>query len=188
MGDGGALVIKEPELYEKAKKLRWLGIDKDTYKRSVDGDPIHKKYLWKYDVPYIGYKYHMNDITAAIGVEQLKYLDKHNARRLRIMEMYKKAFSSSRKITLPSYETKRISSYHFYPIFVERREDLIAELKSNDIHPGVHYFRNDHYSPYMQANLPNTDYVTNHEITLPIHLGLTDEDVESVISCVLGEW
>ena len=186
MGDGGMLITKYIEDYEKAKKLRWLGIDRDTFKRASSTNSIPGKYLWKYDVPYVGFKYHMNDINAAIGIEQLKYLDDHNLKRCQIAKIYEGELGSISGITLPKYKVNRISSCHFYPIFVENREDLIIKLKENDIHPGVHYLRNDIYPIYQQANLPNTEYISEHELTLPMHLFLTSDDLNKIIYTVKG--
>ena len=187
VGDGGMLVCKEREMYEKAKKLRWLGINKDTYNRSnVGGEPV--KYLWKYDVPYVGYKYHINDISSAIGIEQLKYLDRHNERRKLIADYYRNNLKDVDRVVLPVYKKDRKSSCHFYPILVENRDCLIDVLKKHDIHPGVHYFRNDLYGIYEKSNLPNTEWFTNRELTLPMHLHLSDGDVEYIVDVVKKGW
>src|SRR3990172_8040445 len=79
MGDGGALTVRSSDYHKRLRKLRWLGIDKDTYSRDQNNS-----YKWQYDVTEVGYKYHMNDIEAAIGLVQLKFLDADNARRLQI--------------------------------------------------------------------------------------------------------
>ena len=187
VGDGGALVTRSEEDFEKAKKLRWLGIDKDTYSRTSSGN-IKDTYLWQYNVPYVGYKYHMNDINAAIGIEQLKYLDKHNERRKFIADYYRDNLCGVSGVTLLDYKKDRKSSYHFYPILVEGRVNLIKKLKENDIHPGVHYFRNDYYPMYKRNKLPLTERFTNQELTLPIHLYLTDDELELIVNVVKSGW
>jgi len=70
MGDGGALTLNDPKLAERAKRLRWLGIDKGTWDRTE----VDKSYWWQYFVDEIGLKCHMNDIAAAIGLVQLDKL------------------------------------------------------------------------------------------------------------------
>ena len=87
MGDGGALVTNDAAAYDRAKKLRWLGIDKDTWNRTDE----NRQYWWRYVVSEIGYKCHMNDIAAAIGIVQLKRLDSMNARRRKIVRLYNEA-------------------------------------------------------------------------------------------------
>ena len=86
------------------------------------------------------------------------------------------------------YKNDRKSSYHFYPILVENRDDLIRKLKDRDIHPGVHYFKNDFYPMYERQTLPITEQFTNKELTPPMHLHLTDEDLELIISVVKSGW
>src|SRR6185436_15013393 len=77
MGDGGALVTSNPDHAQRAKRLRWLGIDKDTWTRNDE----NRQYWWQYNVTEVGYKCHLNDIAAAIGIVQLARLDEMNHRR-----------------------------------------------------------------------------------------------------------
>ncbi len=186
IGDGGILVVKDKSLSEKIRAERWLGIDKDTRTREKNGV---RGYEWKYSVSYLGFKYYMNDIAASIGIEQLKYLDRHNARRREIAEKYRVGLEGVDGVTLPGY-TPNESACHFYPILFEERAKLISHLKGHGIHPGVHYLRNDHYSVYekFRKDLPNTKWFTERELTLPIHLGLSDDDVDYVIKVIRKGW
>ena len=97
MGDGGALTLDDPELTARAKRLRWLGIDKGTWDRT-EGD---RSYWWEYSVDEIGLKCHMNDIAAAIGLVQLARLDAMNARRAKIAEMYTTALADVPEVKTP---------------------------------------------------------------------------------------
>jgi perosamine synthetase len=170
VGDGGVLVVKDKTISGQIRSERWLGIDKDTRTRERLGV---RGYEWQYSVPYLGFKYHMNDITATIGIEQFKYLERHNARRREIANY-----------------APRDSACHFYPILFESREKLILHLKSYGIHPGVHYKRNDSYSIYEQfrTELLQTEWFTSRELTLPIHLYLSDRDVEFIVSVICKGW
>jgi perosamine synthetase len=89
MGDGGALVLTDEEMTLRAKRLRWLGIDKGTWDRT-EGD---RSYWWEYSVEEVGLKCHMNDISAAIGLAQLSRLDTMNRRRAEIAAMYSAALA-----------------------------------------------------------------------------------------------
>jgi perosamine synthetase len=186
IGDGGMLVVKDKSISGKIRSERWLGIDKDTRTRERLGVC---GYEWQYSVPYLGFKYHMNDISAAIGIEQLKYLDRHNSRRREIASMYYEGLKDVDSVKMPSYLPKN-STCHFYPILFEEREKLISHLKSYDIHPGVHYLRNDSYQVYekFKTELPQTNWFTSRELTLPIHLYLSDEDVDFIISVICKGW
>jgi perosamine synthetase len=186
IGDGGMLIVGDKSIAEKIRSKRWLGVDKDTKMRTESG---MKGYEWKYDVPYLGFKYHMNDIAAAIGVEQLKYLERHNRRRREIAYKYLVGLEYFDGVKVPDYAPFN-SACHFYPILFEDRDKLIHHLKSYGIHPGVHYIRNDNYLIYrkFRKELPNTEWFTNHELTLPIHLHLSDDDVDFIISVIRKGW
>jgi len=95
-GDGGMLVTDDEKIYKELLKLRWVGIDKDTFARDKG-----KKYSWQYSVDEIGFKYHMNDITSVIGLAQLKVLNVHNKIRRDIAKKYDKAFKNISWIKIP---------------------------------------------------------------------------------------
>jgi len=126
----------------------------------------------------------MNDIMAAIGIEQLKLLEKENERRRQIAEMYREGLKNISAIEFLDYKDDRVSSQHIFAIKVEKRDDLIVYLKSNNIAPGVHYLRNDEFPMYKKYNLPNVEKVQNRLLSLPLHLNLTDDDIEYVINTV----
>jgi len=89
-GDGGMIVTNNEQWYRRLEKLRWVGINKDTWSREDFQGAGNSRYSWYYDIEELGFKYHMNDINAAIGLVQLKKLDKLNARRLKIVAQYQK--------------------------------------------------------------------------------------------------
>jgi len=89
-GDGGMICSDDPDLIEPLRTYRWVGIDKDTWRRAEsakgmkEGEAMH----WHYEISVLGYKYNMNDIMAAIGLAQLEKLDAMNARRRSIIAKY----------------------------------------------------------------------------------------------------
>jgi dTDP-4-amino-4,6-dideoxygalactose transaminase len=145
-GDSGMICFKTEEQDKLARQIAWLGINKDTYARSNKGT-----YAWKYDVDYVGYKYNGNAIMAAIALVQLKYLDRDNARRREIVEMYNKAFENNPKIKIVKAPYHEECSYHIYELIVPDREALLGELAKHDIYGGVHYRDNIEYSMYAYA-------------------------------------
>jgi len=180
MGDGGAIIFNDETKAMKAKKLRWLGIDKGTWDRT-SGD---KSYWWEYNVDEVGYKNHMNDIMAAIGIEQLKKLDKMNQRRKEIAEQYTERLQNIPQIITPppSDETFK-SSWHIYHIRCENRNELASHLQSKDICTGVHYTPNHTYKCYnTSVKLPTAESVLQSLLSLPMYPDLNDKDVEYVIS------
>jgi perosamine synthetase len=181
MGDGGMIAINDAELYEKLKKLRWMGINKDTYSRRTSMENL-SLYSWQYNVEAVGYKYHMNDISAAIGIEQLKLLDLENQRREEIAQYYTQELSGI--VELPQiFSNDRKSSYHIYHIKSEKRNYLHQQLKNRNIGTGVHYIPNHLYDMYESyyKNLPVTENVWKKILSLPMHLFLSDSNVERVV-------
>jgi perosamine synthetase len=183
MGEGGALVIRKQEYDTRLRQLRWLGISSDTYQRSKSC-----QYRWSYDISEVGFKYQMNDIQAAIGLAQLRYLDEDNDYRRKIAEIYRQELSKIPGIRLLEYRKDRLSSYHLFCVLVENRDVLINKLQSESIQTGVHYFRNDRYPMYEEQNLPNTEYFWQRVISLPMHVMLTEEEVYSIVRIIKAGW
>lgn len=181
VGDAGIVLVPNQELQSKAFKFRWLGIDKDTYNRTATTG----QYLWKYDVPLLGIKSNLNDITSAIAIGQLKYLDQENKRRREIARFYKESLANHPKITLPDIDIDN-SSCHFYPVYVDNRDAMINHLHASGINPGVHYRRNDTYKVYERytAILPNSQWIEDHTLTLPMHMFLANEDLETIVNAI----
>ena len=178
MGDGGAISFPDSSLLEQANAMRWMGIDKSTIARTSGG------YKWEYDIPSMGYKYYMNDITAAIGCVQLRHLDNDNRRRKEIAQIY----SESLGPYTPEYSSDRESSYHFYPLFFSNRNEVYQHLVDNEIFPGMHYRMNTRYSMYEGcdriAGLANSHLYEETAITLPIHTMLSDDDIVRVCETI----
>lgn len=182
-GDSGMICFADEESDKLARKLAWLGINKDTYARSNKGT-----YAWKYDVDYVGYKYNGNAIMAAIALVQLKYLDEENARRREIVRTYTEAFRDIKQIKIIDAPYPDECSYHIYELVVPDREALLDELAKNDIYGGVHYRDNIEYSMYTYAKgtCPKAHEYSEHIITLPLHMWLTNSDVQKIINVVKG--
>ena len=178
-GDGGALSFADDTNIENAHAMRWMGIDKSTIARTSGG------YKWEYDIPNLGYKYYMNDITAAIGCVQLRYLDADNNRRKEIVDLYKQNLPDEHQ---PEYLNDRESSCHFYPLFFNNRNKVYQHLVDNDIFPGMHYRMNTRYAMYRDYekinSLQNSKWYESRAITLPIHTMLTDDEIIRVCETI----
>ncbi len=182
--DSGMICFKRADFDAIARKKAWLGINKDTYARTGS----EGTYKWKYDVEYVGHKYHGNSIMASIGLVQLQHLDKDNAYRRQIALWYKNGFEKYKdKIKLVRIPEGCESSCHLFQIIVEDRNGLMEFLNKNDIYPGVHYIENTQYRMYAFAKgtCPNATYYSDHVLSLPMHLRLTYQDVQYVIAKVV---
>ena len=180
--DGGMITTDEPEIYSRLLKLRWLGISKDTWTRE-DKD---KKYSWYYNVEEVGYKYHMNDIAAAIGLVQLERLDRMNGRRRGITEKYNKEFAGLDWVETPVVKSYAKSACHNYVIKVEERDRLNIYLQEQGISTGVHYIPNNHYQMYKncRGQTPVCEEVWTKLLTLPLFPDLTDSEVDMIVEKV----
>lgn len=181
--DSGMICFRDEAHDTMARKLSWLGINKDTYARSQDKGA----YKWLYDVEYVGYKYHGNSIMAAIGLVQLKYLDVDNAYRRQIAGWYDQHFSGQETVKLAPPGAGCESSRHLYPILVENRDELLLALNEESIYPGVHYRDNTEYRMYRYASgsCPVAGKKSDTLMSLPIHLQLSKQDVDSIAQLVL---
>ena len=177
--DSGMLCFKDGELDTIARQKGWLGINKDTYARSTDSG----NYKWRYHVDYVGEKYHGNSIMASIGLVQLKYLDRDNAWRAQMVRWYRERLSAYPEyIKLVSVPKECQSSNHLFQIIVNNRDELILWLNKCGVAPGVHYVDNTNYPMYSYAKgtCPFAAFVSEHVLSLPLHMDLTFDDVQFI--------
>lgn len=183
-GDGGMITTNDEEIYEKLLKLRWVGINRDTYQRNLEG------YSWYYDVDCLGFKVHMNDITASIGLVQLRRLDEMNASRREIVNRYNKEFQVLPWIETPVERDYVRSSLHNYVIKVNKgdRNKMIAHLADRGISSSVHYmplYLHPFYKKIgVKGDCPITDRLWEKLVTLPLYPDMTNADVDMVIEGV----
>ena len=180
-GDSGCICWDDDFAATLTRELAWCGINKDTYSRSNKGT-----YAWKYDVDYIGYKYNGNAIMAAIALTQLKYLDEENARRREIVSMYNEGFRNNPKIHIIPANFADECCYHLYELVVPDREDLLQKLSKEGINCGVHYRDNTEYKAfsYGDGQAPKSRQISHQLITMPLHMWLSNEDVQYIIEKV----
>jgi dTDP-4-dehydrorhamnose reductase len=181
--DAGMVCFRDQADDELARKLTWLGINKDTYARTAS----QGNYKWKYDVEFVGYKYHGNSIMAAIALVQLKYLDGDNERRREIANRYRAGFASHPHIRTIPIPTACESATHLFQIRVKNRDELMEALNLTGIFPGVHYRDNTLYRmfAYGDGTCPQARLASDEIISLPLHLRLTDADVDRVVDEVV---
>lgn len=180
--DSGMICFQNEDYDALARKLSWLGIDKDTYKRTNEKG----NYKWDYDVIDYGFKAHSNSIMASMGLVGLKYLDEDNQRRRDICDIYDKGFENVNGITIVQHNPKCQSSRHLYQIRVNNRDNVLDYLNNNGIFPGVHYKDNTQYEMYSYGfgTCPNAHNASAEIISLPLHLYLTNSEIEYIIEKV----
>lgn len=181
--DAGMICFEDGRLDAIARKKTWLGINKDTYTRTSEGGT----YKWLYDVEYVGFKYHGNSIMAAIALAQLPYLERDNVRRREIAARYDAGFRGLEAISTIPVAPGCVSSRHLYQIAVEKRDQMMVHLNESGVFPGVHYLCNTDYRMFadFRGLCPNAERMSERIISLPLHLRLTDADVDKVIDSVI---
>ncbi|MEK4512661.1 DegT/DnrJ/EryC1/StrS family aminotransferase [Paenibacillus sp. FSL K6-2524] len=181
-GEGGAITCNAEWMNRRLREKRWVGISRDTWMRSAQ----EKVYAWQYFVDQVGYKYHMNDLQAAIGLVQLKKLDQLNGRRREIAERYQAELKDLQWMELPQEKPYAKSSWHLFQIkFNEEnlRDRMITHLQEHNIATGVHYYP-CHLHPcyiHLKAIVPRSSEIWKRILTLPIHPNITDEDLDRII-------
>ena len=182
-GDGGMVTTNDEKLANRLRRLRWCGIDKSTWDRTARA----QTYGWYYEVHEIGYKCHMNDIAAAIGLVQLGKLEAANERRRQIVARYNEAFEGVGWIVRPVEARHVKSSCHNYVIKTARRNDLHVYLKRHGIATGVHYMPLHLQPCYYKwhVELPVAEAVWTKLLTLPVYPDLTDEEHYYIVERVL---
>jgi dTDP-4-amino-4,6-dideoxygalactose transaminase len=176
--DSGMLCCADAELDAAARKLSWMGINKDTYTRTLGSG----SYRWLYDVEEVGWKYHGNSIMAAMGLVALRYLEEDNAVRRALSDGYDEELAGCAAVTRVPMAAGCLPSRHLYQVLVDDRDAVMVGLNERGIYPGVHYRDNTHYRMYAAAagSCPAARSASERLISLPLHLRLSREDVARV--------
>ncbi len=186
-GDGGAIVTNNQELAEKLMVLRVNGMDKESWKRNTSTGS------WDYAIVAEGYKYHMNDISAALGIHQLRKLDGFLKIRDEVAALYDQEFPRIPEVTPPYYEQNIRHAHNIYPILLDidklsiSRNDVMNKMKEYNV-GSIVYYRPLHMQPYFQqamgvkeGDFPNAEYVFERLICLPMYHGMTPGDAKFVV-------
>ena len=163
----GGLISLNHKNHKKFQKIlnsrRWCGI---TDRKNV-----------KYDVKEIGWNYYMNEFSAAIGIEQLKKLNKTNSRRKEIAKIYSKELKIEEKMPFD-----KNCSFHFYWIQVKNRKNFMKKMSENNIETGIHYNPIHKMSFYnSKIPLPVTEIAGSKIVSLPTHPNLSNNDINRII-------
>ena len=185
-GEGGMLVTNDDALAEKIRIMRSHGMTTLTWDR-------HKGHAHSYDVVDLGFNYRINEMASAIGLVQLKKLNKNNEERRRIVEEYRKRLEDISGFSVPFKEYKEKSSYHIFPVLLSvdvSRGEFIDKLKEKGIQTSIHYPPIHLFTYYRkilgfrEGMLPLTEYVGEHEVTLPLYPTIREEDVEYIAKSI----
>lgn len=182
-GDGGAICCNDSLHYMKALKLRWFGIDRANSKQTILGER-------EYDIDEMGFKYHLNDYGAALGLANLENFTERLQRLQIIASLYDSKLAKTSGVNLFEYKTDRSSAYWLYGFHVEKREDFIRMMADKGIQVSVVHLGVDHNSVFggKDYSLENQRLFDASQIHIPIHSEITLEQAEFVIDAIKSGW
>jgi dTDP-4-amino-4,6-dideoxygalactose transaminase len=181
--EGGGIITRKRELYERAKKLRYCGIGKSGFDSAVSNADGMQRW-WQYHISEAFIKMLPTNIGAAVGVEQLKKLKDLQAHRKMIWDFYQKELADVSWLTLPvNPDSDETHSYFTYVICLEKHRDALAKyLLDNKIYTTLRYHPL-HMNPLYgsHAVLPNSEKLNETALSIPIHPNLSMEDAATVV-------
>lgn len=175
--DGGALQIQDKELYEKGKLIRWFGLDK-------------KLTRFENNITMQGYKYHMNNVNALIGLVQLEHIEPIIDKYIENGKYLDEKLEGIKGLELINYYPLTEPSYWFYTLKVENRGRFIKMMSDNEIMASEVHKRND-YHVYLNdfpSDLPNLDEFYAKMVHIPSGWWVTKEDCDKMIELIRGGW
>ena len=182
-GEGGMLVTDRDDLAEKISMQRSHGMTTLTYDR-------HKGHAYSYDVLELGYNYRIDEIRAALGLEQLNKLARNNARRAEFTQAYWQGLADL-PVGLPFRSSAGEPAYHIFPMLLPvgvDRKGFIDRMRAERIQTSIHYPPTHTFTYYQQRygriDLPHTEELAAREVTLPLYPTMGIERVEQVVRAV----
>lgn len=181
-GDGGALCCQKEDDAARARALAWFNIDREHSQPSLLGERV-------YDTDTLGYKYHMNNVAAAIGLGNLVGFKQRLWRRQRNGARYRKRLRNVPGVTLLECQQDRTHAYWLFTMLVEHREDFIRKLQEWNIPVSIVHRRIDSYSlfggPY---DLPGQAIFSEKQISLPVHDALGLDTIDFICDIIEDGW
>lgn len=177
-GDGGLIFLPNEEMYKRAKLLRWYGIDRDHRNK---GD-----FRLEHDITEWGYKYHMNDINATIGLCNLPHIEGLLQKNAQNAAYLKEKIKNPYVISFPALEKDSKSANWLFTIFVKDKDGFIQYLNSNNITCSQVHKRNDINSTVKQyaCSLPNLDKIEKQFVCIPVGWWLTKDDLNHIVNTI----
>ncbi len=183
-GEGGAVVLHDDAIAEEIRRQRILGIDKDTWHR------YKNTRSWFYEVTSPGYRYHMPNFCAAVGLVQMKKVDAFIGRRREICRRYDAAFENLKTVRILKLNYDEVAP-HIYIVRVQGsgRDRFMDFLKERGVGTGIHYIAN-HIQPFFKEHargpLPVSERLWQEIVTLPLFYDMTEDHIRTVVDAVVA--
>ena len=179
--DGGLLLSPHQELHRRGKLIRWYGIDRDSNR---------KDFRCEADIEEWGFKFHMNDVCATVGMENLKHaaelIKKHQANAA----YYDKHLKDIKGVTLLDRHKGHESAFWIYTMLVDNREGFYKWMKECNIVVSQVHERNDKHTAVKEfkSNLPTLDKTIGKIVSIPVGWWVTKEQREYIVDCIKKGW
>ncbi|MBN8939925.1 MAG: DegT/DnrJ/EryC1/StrS aminotransferase family protein [Rhizobiales bacterium] len=182
--EGGAILARDPGLLEAMRQARGHGMTSGTHQRLNSRTP-------HYDVTMLGFNYRMDELRAAIGLVQLQSLARWNEARRHLVDRYRRLIAERCPAVKVPFTAPRISTHHLMAVLLPaglERQDVIDHLRKRGIQTTIHYGPVHQLTLYRQlcpgVRLPRTEDFAQRELTLPLHPGMDDGDVDMVVAAL----
>jgi dTDP-4-amino-4,6-dideoxygalactose transaminase len=180
--DGGAVVVGDAADLERLRHLRFLGIDRETHERYKNSR------AWQYDVVSQGFRYHLTNINAAVGLSQLARVDEFIRSRQASCRLYNRLLAGVAGVRCPATDFEDVSPF-IYTVRVPaaRREGLIEHLRARGIATGIHFLPAQEFTflrGCRRGDLAVTARAAGEILTLPLHTHMAAATVERVADAI----
>jgi dTDP-4-amino-4,6-dideoxygalactose transaminase len=173
--DGGLLLCKDQSDYERGKLLRWYGIDRDAKR---------KEFRCEEDIIEYGYKYHMNDISATIGIEQLKHIDEIVRKHIDNQEYYDQALQNIKGVTVIKKPDVSKSSSWLYTLHIDKRDFFSTWMDEQGVMTSRVHERNDKHTAFSSSlcKLPGVEAFSATQVSIPVGWWISKLDREYIVN------
>jgi dTDP-4-amino-4,6-dideoxygalactose transaminase len=181
--DGGALVLPDQNLFKRSKLLRWYGIDRESNR---------KDFRCEADISEWGFKFHMNDVSAAIGLENLKLFENISSGFKRCRDFYRANLTKVDGIQLiqNDYEGMRNWNPWLFSILVDNKDSFYKAMHSRGISVSQVHERNDKHScvDHYKSLMPSLDSICQKLICIPCGWWVSDDDLQYIVQAISEGW
>lgn len=182
--DGGAIIVKGADAVRRLQAKRLIGMTQ----------PVDQMYAnsraWTYDVEELGYRYHMANLHAAVGVSQLKKIDVIRASRQETCRRYNEGLKDFDWLVVPNTNFTDVTPFlYFVRVLNGMRAEFREYMRKNGVDTGIHWqpgHRFTYFKNCRRGSMDVTDRIAEEIVTLPLHSKITRDDVEYIIEIIRG--
>lgn len=179
--DGGLLILPHQDLYNRSKLIRWYGIDRDGNR---------KDFRCEADIAEWGFKFHMNDVCATVGIENLKHAHNIIGAHQSNATFYDSKLKDIPGVTTLTRHSDRESAFWIYSLLVENRDGFMRHMKNCGIVVSQVHERNDKHTcvKEFRSALPTLDKTIGKVVSIPVGWWVTEEQRQYIVDCIKKGW